>query len=59
MNDMSKMKIAKLDLKIEELEKRNQIHYDKIQMKAIKKAITNNITIITQKLIKILYNVIK
>ena len=47
MNDMTKMRIAKLDLKIEELEKRNQIHYDKIQMKAIKKAITNNITIIT------------
>ena len=47
MNDMAKTKIPKLEEKIEALEKQNQIHYDKVQTKAIKKAITNNITIIT------------
>ncbi len=47
MNDMAKTKISNLEEKICDLEKRNQIHYDKIQEMAIKKAIVNNITIIT------------
>ena len=44
---MSKVKPIGLEEKIKELEKNNNIKYDKIQKKAIKKAITNNVTIIT------------
>ena len=47
LNDMSKVKPIGLEEKIKELEKNNNIKYDKIQKKAIKKAITNNVTIIT------------
>ena len=47
LNDMTKAKPASLDEKIKELEEKNGIKYDKIQKNAIKKAITNNITIIT------------
>lgn len=47
MNDMTKNKISHLNDKISSLEKENGILYDKIQKEAIKKAITNNLTIIT------------
>ena len=47
LNDLKKVKPTKLEDKIKELEKRNDIKYDKIQKNAIKKAITNNVTIIT------------
>lgn len=47
LNDMTKVKPAKLEDRIKELEKNNGITYDKIQKNAIKKAITNNVTIIT------------
>lgn len=47
LNDMTKVKPTKLDEKIKELEKNNNITYDKVQKNAIKKAIMNNITIIT------------
>lgn len=46
-NDMEKSKLPKLETKIKELEKKNGIVYDKIQKDAIKKAINNNLTIIT------------
>ena len=47
LNDVTKAKPAKLEEKIKELEKKNGIVYDKIQKTAIKKAIINNVTIIT------------
>ena len=47
LNDMTKAKPTGLEEKIKELEKKNDIKYDKIQKNAIKKAITNNVTIIT------------
>ena len=47
LNDMKKTKPKRLDEKIKELEEKNNIKYDKIQKTAIKKAITNNLTIIT------------
>ena len=47
LNDITKSKVAHLEDKIKELEKRNGIKYDKIQKSAIKKAILNNVTIIT------------
>ncbi|MCI6266672.1 MAG: ATP-dependent RecD-like DNA helicase [Erysipelotrichaceae bacterium] len=47
LNDITKTKPPKLTEKIKELEEKNGIFYDKIQKKAIKKAITNNVTIIT------------
>lgn len=47
LNDIEKVEPKNLDKKIDELEKRNGIVYDKIQRSAIKKAILNNVTIIT------------
>ena len=47
LNDMTKARPASLDEKIKELEAKNNIKYDKVQKNAIKKAITNNVTIIT------------
>lgn len=47
LNDIHKVKPARLDEKIQALEKRNGITYDKIQKQAIQKAIINNVTIIT------------
>ena len=46
-NDVSKSKYPKLNEKIKELEEENGIVYDKIQKDAIKRAINNNLTIIT------------
>ena len=46
-NDISKSKYPKLNEKIKELENDNGITYDKIQKDAIKRAINNNLTIIT------------
>lgn len=47
LNDITRVKPSKLEEKIKELEKINGICYDKIQKSAIKKAICNNVTIIT------------
>ena len=47
LNDMSKVKPVGLEDRIKELESINGILYDKVQRSAIKKAITNNVTIIT------------
>ena len=47
LNDMSKAKPSKLDDKINELEKNVGIVYDNVQRSAIKKAIVNNLVIIT------------
>lgn len=47
LNDVTKARVIHLEEKIKELEKKNQISYDKVQRSAIKKAILNNITIIT------------
>ena len=47
LNDIERAEPKDLDKKIESLEKRNGIVYDKIQRSAIKKAIINNVTIIT------------
>lgn len=47
LNDMTSSKPKYLEEKIKELETRNGIKYDKVQKTAIKKAITNNVTIIT------------
>lgn len=47
LNDLEKVPPKNLDTKIDELEKRIGITYDKIQRSAIKKAILNNVTIIT------------
>lgn len=47
LNDLTPNKFPKLDEKIKELEKTNKIIYDKLQKNAIKKAINNNLTIIT------------
>ncbi len=47
LNDVTKSKLTNLDQKITELEEKNGIMYDKIQKSAIKKAIINNVTIIT------------
>ncbi len=47
LNDIENRKLPKLDEKIEELEKKNNIIYDDTQKEAIKKAINNNLTIIT------------
>ena len=46
-NDVSISKYPKLNEKIKELETDNGIKYDKIQKDAIKRAINNNLTIIT------------
>ena len=47
LNDLTTSKFPKLEDKIKELEKNNGIVYDKVQRTAIKKAINNNLTIIT------------
>ena len=47
LNDIEKFHLPKLEEKIHDLEKKNGIKYDKIQTDAIKKAINNNLTIIT------------
>ena len=47
LNDIERVEPKDLDKKIESLEKRNGIVYDKIQRSAITKAIVNNVTIIT------------
>jgi exodeoxyribonuclease V alpha subunit len=47
LNDIETRKLLKLDSKIEELEKNSGIVYDDIQRSAIKKAINNNLLIIT------------
>lgn len=47
LNDIEKVTPKNLDKKIEDLEAKNGIVYDKIQRSAITKAITNNVTIIT------------
>lgn len=47
LNDIEDTPPKNLNKKIEELEEINGIKYDKIQKNAIKKAITNNVTIIT------------
>ena len=47
LNDMETRKLPKLEDKIKELENNTRIVYDKIQKNAIKKAINNNLTIIT------------
>lgn len=47
LNDIEKVVPKNLDKKIDELEKKNGIIYDKIQRSAITKAILNNVTIIT------------
>lgn len=47
LNDIERVEPKDLDKKIEALEKRNGIVYDKIQRSAITKAIVNNVTIIT------------
>ena len=47
LNDLERNKLPNLEEKIKELEKRNNIKYDKIQRNAIKSAINNNLTIIT------------
>ncbi|MBR3161550.1 MAG: ATP-dependent RecD-like DNA helicase [Bacilli bacterium] len=46
-NDVTKSKYPKLNEKIKELEDDNGIKYDKVQKDAIKRAINNNLTIIT------------
>lgn len=46
-NDIEKSKFPNLEEKIKELEKKQGITYDKIQRNAIKRAINNNLTIIT------------
>lgn len=46
-NDLTCNKLPKLEDKIKELESANGIVYDKIQRSAIKKAVNNNLTIIT------------
>lgn len=47
LNDITKEKSTKLKEKIKVLEEKNGILYDKVQKKAITKALTNNVTIIT------------
>ena len=47
LNDIEKVLPKNLDKNIDDLEKKNDIVYDKIQRNAIKKAIINNVTIIT------------
>lgn len=47
LNDIEKFRLPKLEEKIHDLEEKNGIKYDKIQTDAIKKAINNNLTIIT------------
>ena len=47
LNDLEVSKFPKLEDKIKELEDINNIKYDKVQKNAIKKAINNNLTIIT------------
>ena len=47
LNDLESDKPVKLDYQIKELEKNNHIIYDKVQKNAIKKAINNNLVIIT------------
>ena len=47
LNDMTKHKLPKLEEKLEELEKINNITYDDTQKNAIIKSLNNNITIIT------------
>ena len=47
LNDMKVRELPKLEEKLDSLEKKNNIKYDKLQRKAIIKAINNNLTIIT------------
>ena len=47
LNDIEYAKPSKLEKELAELEKKNNITYDKIQKDAIKKAINNNLVIIT------------
>lgn len=47
LNDIENRKLPKLESKIEELEKENDIVYDDTQRNAIMKSINNNLTIIT------------
>ena len=47
LNDIERSKLPNIKNKIEWLEQNNNIKYDKIQKEAIKKAINNNLTIIT------------
>lgn len=47
LNDIERVKSSKIDSVIKELEESNGIKYDKIQKDAIKRAINNNLVIIT------------
>lgn len=47
LNDITNRKLPKLEQKIEDLEKLNNIVYDDVQKSAIKKAINDNVVIIT------------
>lgn len=47
LNDIEKVVPKNLDKNIDDLEQKNGIVYDKVQRSAIKKAILNNVTIIT------------
>ena len=47
LNDIEKVKPKDVDKKIDALERKNGIVYDKVQRSAIVKAIVNNVTIIT------------
>ena len=47
LNDITKAKVQNIDKSIQELEEKNHITYDEIQKNAIKKALLNNILIIT------------
>lgn len=47
LNDIETHNFPKLEQKIKQLEEKNNVTYDKIQKSAIKKAINNNLTIIT------------
>ena len=47
LNDITNRKLPKLEEKIKNLEKKNNIKYDEVQKSAIMKAINNNVVIIT------------
>jgi len=47
LNDIERVKSSKIDSVIKELEESNGIKYDKVQKDAIKKAVNNNLVIIT------------
>ena len=47
LNDITNRKLPKLEEKIKNLEKKNNIEYDEVQKSAIMKAINNNVVIIT------------